>query len=120
VFPTKATIGKLQLARAGSILHYRAADGLRGTFRELCQDQIGSEDVRLVRLAANTGGSPTALDVRLSDLRIRSARLPNEPATVYRQRRGWLAWLIPLGAAAIGLAVTGYVRWQLRRARALA
>src|SRR5262249_46483218 len=42
-------------------------------FRVLHQLDLGSEDVKFLRLGANPGGGPHAVDLRVHDLRVRSA-----------------------------------------------
>jgi hypothetical protein len=115
-FPTLATAGRLCIRRVGSSLHYLIADGLNGDLQEIAQAEIGTEDLRSIRLAANTGGSPSALDVRLLDLRIGSDRLPNQP-THRSSVSGW--WLVLGGVGVVLLLVAGGVVYARRRAALL-
>jgi hypothetical protein len=38
----------------------------------VCRHDLGTEELKMVRLAAFTGGAPYALDMRIVDLKIRS------------------------------------------------
>lgn len=109
ILPAKVNTGKLRLARSGSQLHYLVAEGKSQDFRELAREEFARGDVRLLRLAANTGESPTALDVRLRDLRIRAERLPREPAAATIWNRVWL-----VQGALLGLGAAGYHLWRWR------
>ena len=68
--PTKVRSGKLRFARTGSTLAYLAAEGKSDSFREIDQFEIGAEDVNTVRVAADNGGSPTLVDVRINSVKV--------------------------------------------------
>ncbi len=74
-FPAKAKTGRLRLTRTGNLLAYAVADGPDKDFIPLQQFPVGTEDLREIRITGNTGGDKAALDVRVTDLRIRAARL---------------------------------------------
>jgi RNA polymerase sigma factor (sigma-70 family) len=114
---TTAMSGKLRLERKGSLLFFLVADGPGDQFRELFQVEFGAEDMAMVRFVANNNSSPTALDARLVDLKIRSGNLVVPP--VLDTSKGSLAWAL-LGGLLLTLAAVGLGVWLYsRRAAAL-
>ncbi len=75
-FPAKAKTGRLRLTRTGNVLSYFAAEGSDADFTLLQKFPFSTEDVREVRITGGTGGEKAALDIRITDLRIRAAALP--------------------------------------------
>ncbi len=71
VVPTEAKAGQLRLIRAGAKLRYLVADDPPEEFREIYAADYTAEDLEIVRLGVNNNGSPTGVEVRLVDLRIR-------------------------------------------------
>jgi DNA-directed RNA polymerase subunit RPC12/RpoP len=76
--PTEATLGQLRLKREGSTLRYLVAD-LGQEFREIYQADFGTQDIGFIRYVVNTGNLPTAVDVRLVDVKIRSGSPKRNP-----------------------------------------
>jgi serine/threonine protein kinase len=70
---TSSPSGKLRLVRTGSRLDYLVLEGER--FRPIQSLEIGSADVRSVRVSCNTMYKPSALDVRLTELEVRADRI---------------------------------------------
>ncbi len=70
--PTTAQSGSLRLVRTGTILSYQVAEGGRATFQELYQTEWRGEDLDTIRFAAENGGSPTMVDVRIKAVSIRA------------------------------------------------
>lgn len=68
--PTDSLSGKLRLVRKGPTLIYFVASGDSRTFQELYQFELGTADLDTVRFAADNGGSPTTVDVRLKSATI--------------------------------------------------
>jgi hypothetical protein len=112
--PLNSTVmsGKLRLTRTGEMLSYRVAEGSSESFYELYEVAIGEDDIDMVRFAADNGGSPTLVDVRIKEVTIRSDDagapdiLPPKPAR-------WPLW------AGVGLGVLiagggGYWFWSRR------
>jgi len=112
-FPSNATSGRLSIRRVGSVIHYLAADGVNGELMEIDQTDVGTEDLDVIRVAANTGESPTALDVRLLDLQIVSERLPNIPSP--RSAVGMM-WLVGGGVGVCLTVLLGVVLYYRRQA----
>ncbi|HKI37078.1 MAG TPA: protein kinase [Gemmataceae bacterium] len=104
-FPSTNVAGRLRLVRTGPNLAHYVAEGPGEDCVLLRQHRFGPEDVRAVRLGGETGGPRAALDVRVSDLRIRADSLPSLPAAAPtapapRSRK----WLVAAGTA--GLLIT--------------
>jgi DNA-directed RNA polymerase subunit RPC12/RpoP len=78
IFPTKAKTGRLRLVRSGAQLFYHAAEE-DGDWQSLISYPFGEEDVINVRITASTGGEKAELDVRVTELHVRSAALKNAP-----------------------------------------
>jgi serine/threonine protein kinase len=77
--PATARTGRLRLIREGSTVRFLAADGASTDFRELTRADFGADDL-LVRFAVNNNGSPTPVDARLVDFKIRAAAVtPDDP-----------------------------------------
>jgi hypothetical protein len=69
-YRTTAKSGKLVLRRERDEVVCLAADGIQAPLRELCRLPFSFGTVRPVRLFADTGGSPTGLDARLTHIRL--------------------------------------------------
>src|SRR5688572_9296660 len=78
-FDVKGTKWRFRLARTGATLSYFLAEEGDPDFRLLQQYDFVEDDVKDIRLVASTGGPLAALDVRITDLRIRAESLPNLP-----------------------------------------
>jgi hypothetical protein len=90
---TAALSGRLRLVRRGVMLSYQVAEGEADTFQELYQSELGDGDLDGVRFAAESGGSPTGVDVRVKSVRVRADDLPAEPVRMVRQPARWPLWL---------------------------
>jgi hypothetical protein len=118
--PTQAKTGRLRLTRTGSLLAYSFAKGPDGEFILFRQFPFGAENVNEIRVIGTTGGPKAALDVRVTDWRIRAEGLPNLPGAFVtsaeetagdrgRPGRVLLGWGTATGLAAL-LGVWLYVR----------
>src|SRR5262249_5797687 len=67
-FASQSRIGRLRLARTGSMLSYYAADGPDSAFTLLQKFPFSAEELENIRVVASTGGPKAALDVRFTDL----------------------------------------------------
>ena len=112
-FPSDCKSGRLKITRVGSEATLWAAEGDSKVFLELGREELGPEDVTLVRLNAYPGHRQNELDVRIKDLRVRGLR-PNEAAALpsatpvteplkQEGRKGWLA--VMLGGFALSMLV---------------
>lgn len=111
--PSKAKLGRLVLRRVGKDVFCLVADDLKETPREIAKIPFTAETVRKVRLYADPGGSPTAVDVRLGGFKARAEEITGGVA----ERDQGIAWgRYLLFAAIVGIAVAGFVVWRRRRA----
>jgi hypothetical protein len=114
-FPGKATAGRLCIRRVGATIHYLIADAPASELWEIDQSEVGTEDVRAIRLAANTGGSPSALDVRLLDVHVASGPVGGSPSDWSRPRA---LWLVLGGGGVCLLSAVGVLLYRRRKAPA--
>ena len=139
-FDVKSTKWRFRLARTGATLSYFVAEEGDPDFRLLQQYDFVEDDVKDIRLVASTGGPLAALDVRITDLRIRAESLPNlpkqeaaeasqkavapakgapiteEPTRGEPTGRDWRIWLAA-GVGAVLLLGLVMAFWQSRRAQ---
>lgn len=108
--PTKCRSGKLRLVRTGSTLTYLAAEGQSDSFRKIDEFELGENDVDAVRIAADNGGSPTLVDVRISSLKIVANEL-GDPTPLPPPSARWPLWL----GAGVVLAAGGAYWFRQRR-----
>ncbi|HEV3119493.1 MAG TPA: hypothetical protein VGY58_20720 [Gemmataceae bacterium] len=77
-FPTNVRVGKLRISRSGAKATASAAEGTDGPFKELRSYPLGSDDISVIWLMAFAGHSKSALDLRVTDVKIRaSAPIPS-------------------------------------------
>jgi serine/threonine protein kinase len=116
-FATTAKTGRLRLVRNGAELSYFVSEGADSDFTLLQKDPFGEKDLRQVRITGTTAGPTAALDVRVTDLRVRAASLTKVPPAL--RKRTWWKTVLVLGSmiAALPLGVWLWVR-QLRAAKA--
>jgi hypothetical protein len=109
-FPTAAKAGRLRITRSGTEVTAWAAEGKSPLFKELSRDDLGRDDIKVIWLMAYTGHVSHALELRLTDLEIRSgvpvpAPPPAEaaPTPVSRPHLWWalgvLVMLLVIGVA---------------------
>ncbi|HYT94911.1 MAG TPA: DUF1583 domain-containing protein [Gemmataceae bacterium] len=111
---TDASSGRLRLTRTGSLLSYQVAQGESNVFREVYQTEFGTADLDLVRFAADNGGSPTVVDVRIKSVSIRSDEL-GSPRREPPEADDWSLWIVA-GVVIVLLAAGGYgLHWRSRR-----
>jgi serine/threonine protein kinase len=118
-YPTGTRAGRLRLARRGSLVSYLVAEAEREEFREIHKANLGTDDLKIVRVAADTGNSDSPVEVRIGDLEIRALKVPAEfspPPSASRRR--WFFYLYPaLALLTISLLLSGSWLWQRRRHR---
>jgi hypothetical protein len=111
MFPATGSSGRLRLTRNGAEVIFSAADGNGDDFQELWRCDLGTEDLKMVRVCAYTGHALESVDVRLVDLKVRSENLDldpagNAPATTGGGRRGsGRAWLFTLLFGGLGVTL---------------
>jgi len=115
-FPTQAKKGRLILRREQAELICLAEEGGLETREELCRVPFTDTTVRPVRLFVDNGGSPTAMDVRLTQVSIKAEEVAH--GIVHHEAQGmawWTILLIVLGVLALlGL---GYRRFMVLKNR---
>jgi hypothetical protein len=74
-YPNRAKAGRLVLRREKAELVCDVAEGDKDRPRQLCCLPFPEGTVRQVRIYADAGGSPTAVDVRLGQIRIRAEEI---------------------------------------------
>ncbi len=116
--------GRLRLVRTGALLHYYAADGGAET-RALRSLEIGTDDVRLIRLYVTTDYKPVPLDVRFTDLDIRAEKLGNmtsadqSPPAAPTANRSLAPLAVALVIALLLMLASSFAAWlYFRRSRA--
>lgn len=70
--PVSTMGGKLKLIRKDSTLSYLMAEADSNEFIELHHEEVGTNDVPRLRVAAENGTSPHAVDVLLNDFQVRA------------------------------------------------
>lgn len=108
--------GRLRLSRVGATLRYLVAEGDSDAFRALSQAEFLAGETLPPRFAANSGNSPTAVDIRLRELQIHAASAPDSVPTPERPRLGRILGLA-IGLAILIAAGCGIWLWQSRRAK---
>lgn len=112
--PVSAPSGKLRLVRTGKMLSYQHAVGESSDFREIRQSELGTGDLEIIRFAADNGGSPSLVDVRIKSININANDLGSARPLPRKARWPW--WVG--GGVAIALIVGG-VHWYRRRRRGI-
>jgi predicted Zn finger-like uncharacterized protein len=81
--PSKASIGKLRVQRAGSMVRFLYSDGEKADFAPIYQDnkkcleiEFGAGEIRYFQIGGDAGDSEAALDARLLDLTVEAEELP--------------------------------------------
>jgi hypothetical protein len=92
---TKTKTGKLGLKREKKELVCLYAEPPSWEFFELCRIPFSEGPVRKIRIFADTGGSPTPLDARISDIKIQAEALAK------REEPGSWGWLLALAALVV-------------------
>ncbi len=122
---TEIKAGRLRLVREGRLMRYLVADGLDSEFRELEKREFNATDFNVVRFLVTNNGSPSLIDARLIDLRIRATgKTPLAPppapdhvdeAHQAPSRGGWIIVLVLVGAGAALAFFGGIAAWLLLR-----
>lgn len=98
IAPTSAMTGRLRLKRAGTTIHYLVADGEARKLQELRAADFTEGDLVQVYFAAQTGDSPTLVDVVWTDISLQAEGLVPTYQEVTKSRHGWQL-------ATLGLAI---------------
>lgn len=110
---TRAKSGKLRIVRTDSVLRCLYAEGKIPDFKELFQTQFTRADLIQVRLGADSGGTPCAVDTSWKNLSIRAQALPN----LHEGRSGRLFYILGFMLAG-GVIAGGVWMWIRTKGRA--
>lgn len=99
--------GTLRLARSGGILTASIAEEPSAEFRVLGTLSVGTDDVRVLRVAADPGNVSASVDVRITDFRLQTQE--DLGTSVAGASRFWVIWV--LGGGLSGFAVALLVIW---------
>ncbi|HTU92329.1 MAG TPA: protein kinase [Gemmataceae bacterium] len=105
-YPTQTQAGRLRLTRKGSRVTCLAADTGSEDFQPLAEYELGTADLTVVRIAADTMGTNNPVVVRIGDFEIQASGAP-------LWRRAW-PYLI-LAIFAIFMCAGGLWIWRRRR-----
>jgi hypothetical protein len=95
-------------------LKYLAVEGDSNAFQEMYESEFGTDDVDMVRFAAENWGSPTIADFRIKSLDIRAQEFPTSLPPLQKPRKRWVAWLVVALPVSI---LTGIGIWFWLRSR---
>ena len=112
--PTEALSGMLRLTRRGREVAYSVAEGDKADFRRLHAVDLGTEEVKYLRIAVDPGGSESPVEARLRSFVVKQqmepvadAPPPKAPAQDEPSSSKWPLYLLAL----IGLIVLGCGGW---------
>jgi hypothetical protein len=114
--PTASKRGRIGLRRIKNELIFLRADSATDPLQEIDRLSFSDRTIRTVRVFADPGGSPTAVDVRISQIEIRAEEIAAGVPQLSRKGWGW-GWLWGLGSSACGALV--FWIWRSRRRREL-
>jgi hypothetical protein len=109
---TQVPFNKLRLVRTGTNLIYQFAQGDSNVFQDAHEVELGTEDLETVRFAADNGGSPTLVDVRIKAVNIKADEFGMPRSLPPSSNRGW--WLAS-GLVVLVMAGGGYWFWLHKR-----
>jgi MYXO-CTERM domain-containing protein len=116
-FPSEATAGRLRLMRRGSVVTYAVADGGSDDFRRLWDWEVGTADIKVLRLQAENQKSDAPLDVRFLDLEIRSGQSFAKDGTPLVSEGGSKGGLVAIEILTLAVLVILLALWRRRRRR---
>jgi hypothetical protein len=106
--------GQLRLSRRGSVVTCLAAENDRDDFRAIHEFELGTPELNLVRVAADTGNFNNSVEVRAGDFEIRASGVPAEASPEASRR--WRPLMYPtLAIPALILCAAGLWLWRRRR-----
>ncbi|MFH1922487.1 MAG: DUF1583 domain-containing protein [Planctomycetota bacterium] len=115
--PTAATSGWFRLRRVGTTIQFQVADADADHFTNIHEAEFTEDDVAKLRLAAQTGGSPTGVDVVWTYLDVRAEELEGG----FQESGGPKTWrfvaVVSLTVILLGGAGAAFWIWTARRAQ---
>lgn len=115
--PAESTHGRIGLRRVQSELIFLSADTPDGPLQEIDRLPFTERTLRAVRFFADPGGSPTALDVRMSTIEIHAAEIASGVPRSEQQGWDW-RWLWAIVLAAGGTLLFWVWRSQRKSSEA--
>jgi hypothetical protein len=116
--PAETTHGRIGLRRVKNELIFLKADTSDSSLQEIDRLPFTERTIRAVRVFADPGGSPTALDVRVSAIEIHAAEIAS--GVPRSEETGWSwGWLWPLVVAVGGTLLFWVWRAQRRNGKSL-
>jgi RNA polymerase sigma factor (sigma-70 family) len=118
-YPAQAKRGQIRLVRASEAITFYVADGPGAELKQLDTLPCGEEDLSTIELTTSTGGPKDSVDVRFSDLHVRSSAAPNNPAVNPEEPpapRTWSRFMLALEVIVSVAAVGTWLRLRRRRA----
>ncbi len=112
--PTETRAGRLRLTRQGSVVTCWAAETGGEDFRQIHEFELGTDDLTLVRVAADPGTSNDPIEVRIGDFEIRAWGVP---AVVSPNAPRWRRPLTYMTLAAFVVFIFAGGVWAWRRHR---
>lgn len=109
--PTKAKRGRIGLKRVKKELIFLASDDPGTEGKEIDRLTFTDRTIRAVRLFADPGGSPTAIDARVNKIDVRAEQITGGVPEKEKPRTQWW-WLAAFPAIGAGVLVW---RWRRRR-----
>jgi hypothetical protein len=106
--PAKGKRGWIGLRRVKKELIFLAADDWAGSPTEIERLPFGDRAIQAVRFYADSGGSPTALDVRFLEITIRADEITGAVPKSEQSGSRWWLWVL-LGVSVGGF---GWLRWR--------
>jgi hypothetical protein len=101
-YPSTAKAGRLVLRRAKAEVTCLVSDGPAAELRELCRLPFVPDTVRQVRLYGDAGGSRTAVDARLTRIKLTATEIAGGAPVFEPPQSHWLLWAGGGGVAAAG------------------
>jgi hypothetical protein len=112
-FPASGKRGTMVVRREKGVVVFGASQG-ENPVQELASVPFTAGTVRQLRIAVDTGGSSTPVDVRVTGLIVRAEEATGGIPEAERRGARWVAWVS--AGVAVG-ALGGIGRWAWRRAR---
>jgi hypothetical protein len=108
----KTKKGRMGLRREGKEVVFLTADGPKADFEEAGRLPFTDRMIRVVRLFADDGGSPTVVDVRARDVSIRAEEITGGVSEREQRRSPWVWLWLAVPASGAGLLLW---YWRARR-----
>jgi hypothetical protein len=109
---SSARQGRIGLRRVGKELVFLTADDPASPLEEVDRLPFTDRTIRAVRFFADSGGSPTALDVRVKEIRVQAEEITGGVPKTEETMSRW--WWVAGAAAGVVLLFGGWRFWRRR------